>query len=93
VCFPAGTLGHPIGQCESALCLTDADCVELPDGRCMPVEDGCYGKLVLLACVYPDGGCRTTADCSSDTPPFEVGETYCDSGSCAKVLAGTFCTP
>jgi len=56
----------------------------------MPVEDGCYGKLVLLACVYP-GGCHFTADCSNDTPPFEAGETHCSGGTCAHIAFGTAC--
>jgi len=90
-CFPADTLGHPIGACEPALCKSDADCTRDSGGRCMPVEDPCWGTLTTLACVYPRGGCRKNSDCSSDEPPFTVGETFCENGDCIDVLQGTIC--
>lgn len=90
-CFPAGTLGHPVGQCESALCGTDAECTLFTGGRCLPVQEECWGRFVMLACVYPQDGCRRNADCSNAKPPFTVGMKYCDRGSCTEVLQGTIC--
>ncbi len=89
LCVPKGALGRPVAACISAVCHSDADC---PGGRCAPMIDECSGGYWTFACAYSGpGSCKTTADCSSDTPPFGPGDRYCHLGSCTDLIQGTDC--
>jgi hypothetical protein len=66
-----------------------ADC---PGGRCAPMIDECTGGYSTFACAFSGpGSCKTTADCSNDTPPFGPGDRYCHLGSCTDLIQGTDC--
>lgn len=70
ICAEAGTLGNPVNQCKHTACKLDTDCKAKPGGICAPVEDPCCPVIRGLFCVYPNGGCRTSADCP--------GGSYCE---------------
>lgn len=63
ICGTAGALGQQIRACVSAGCKVDADCASAPGGVCAPIAEPCCGTLAGLYCVYPNGGCRSNADC------------------------------
>ncbi|MFT3766484.1 MAG: hypothetical protein QM820_13370 [Minicystis sp.] len=65
ICAPAGVLGLKIRACVTADCKVDADCNLVPGGMCAPVQEPCCGTSAGLFCVYPNGGCRSNADCPS----------------------------
>jgi hypothetical protein len=75
ICAPAGTLGMKIRTCVAARCKLDADCTAAPGGVCAPVAEPCCGTSAGLACVYPSGGCRSSADCASSEYCDVVGDT------------------
>ena len=87
ICAPAGTLGRKIRACLTARCKVDAECTLTPGGVCAPVKEPCCGHDVGLFCVYPTGGCRSSADCPAAQ--------YCQtSGDLAACVTGTpLCPP
>ena len=70
VCVTRGVLGNAVNACVPAACRTDADCVASPGGTCAPVKGPCCNSVAGLFCVYPDHGCRSSADCDAGS--------YCD---------------
>lgn len=80
-CAQAGTLGVLIRACLPAGCKVDADCAATPGGVCAPVADPCCGFTVGLSCVYPQGGCRSNADCApTQFCDVEGSGAYCVNG-------------
>jgi hypothetical protein len=65
VCVHAGVFGVPVDTCMTFGCRLDSDCQAEPGGLCEPITDPCCGRPLGLYCVYPQGGCRSNADCAS----------------------------
>ena len=63
ICGLSGALGVEIRACLTATCKVDGDCADMPGGTCAPVREPCCGTTAGLYCVYPNGGCRSDADC------------------------------
>lgn len=79
ICGPVGALGLAIRACLGAGCKLDADCTAAPGGVCAPVLEPCCNTVAGLSCVYPSGGCRSSADCQSG----ESCQILADRATCA----------
>jgi hypothetical protein len=82
ICAPVGTLGRKVRACAPASCLHDTVCNAEAGGICAPVQDACGNAPIGLFCVYPNGGCRSNADCPAGYCVVEAeGFAHCVDGS------------
>jgi hypothetical protein len=76
--------GDPVGHCQNADCLTDADC---PRGLlCASFENGC--GQTLFACQTIQDECVTAADCASECVPGVGGRRACAPPPSCPPLSG-----
>jgi hypothetical protein len=76
-CAPAGTFNWPVRTCRAAACQQNADCTEELGGLCAPVTADCCDRPAALTCVYPSGGCFSSADCDGGFCVTERGRALC----------------
>lgn len=82
-CLDAGFFGYNKGQCVVRACGGDDDCADEADGRCVPANEQCCGRVVGFFCAYPSDGCRTDVDCGEGRhceADIESGRASCADG-------------
>jgi hypothetical protein len=67
ICSQPGTFNSALRHCIPVSCTRDNECKDERDGSCAPIEDGCCGLTVTMACTYESDGCRSDDDCAVDS--------------------------
>ena len=81
LCTQPGTFDSALRHCVAVSCTQDRDCKDERDGSCAPIEEGCCGLTVTLACTYPSDGCRSDGDCGAERIcEIEAGRARCVAG-------------